>query len=382
MSCQSCNTKNRKPNGCKSNGICSSGGCNKLEVYDWLANIDLPQGQKPYDIYEVRFKNSRKNFFRNSSNLTLQVGDVIVVEAQSGYDVGVISVMGELAKIQVSRKVKGLKPIEARKIIRIANDKDVDLWVKARSKEKDLMYQSRVLALNLKLKMKISDVEFQGDLSKATFYYTAEGRIDFRQLIKDMAGQFRIRIEMKQIGARQESSRLGGIGSCGRELCCSTWLSDFRSVSTSAARYQQLSLNPQKLAGQCGKLKCCLNYELDMYLEGLKEFPRTDVKLKTKKGDAYHIKTDVFKKTMWYSYAGESNLYSIAPERAKEIIRLNKEGKKPQDLASFKTHSEPTEKELGYSNVVGEESVKRFESKFKKTKKREKKGNKPRKNEN
>ena len=272
--------------------------------------------------------------------------------------------------------------IEARKIIRIANDKDVDLWVKARSKEKDLMYQSRVLALNLKLKMKISDVEFQGDLSKATFYYTAEGRIDFRQLIKDMAGQFRIRIEMKQIGARQESSRLGGIGSCGRELCCSTWLSDFRSVSTSAARYQQLSLNPQKLAGQCGKLKCCLNYELDMYLEGLKEFPRTDVKLKTKKGDAYHIKTDVFKKTMWYSYAGESNLYSIAPERAKEIIRLNKEGKKPQDLASFKTHSEPTEKELGYSNVVGEESVKRFESKFKKTKKREKKGNKPRKNEN
>ncbi len=382
MSCQSCNTKNRKPNGCKSNGICSSGGCNKLEVYDWLANIDLPQGQKPYDIYEVRFKNSRKNFFRNSSNLTLQVGDVIVVEAQSGYDVGVISVMGELAKIQVSRKVKGLKPIEARKIIRIADDKDVDLWVKARSKEKDLMYQSRVLALNLKLKMKISDVEFQGDLSKATFYYTAEGRIDFRQLIKDMAGQFRIRIEMKQIGARQESSRLGGIGSCGRELCCSTWLSDFRSVSTSAARYQQLSLNPQKLAGQCGKLKCCLNYELDMYLEGLKEFPRTDVKLKTKKGDAYHIKTDVFKKTMWYSYAGESNLYSIAPERAKEIIRLNKEGKKPQDLASFKTHSEPTEKELGYSNVVGEESVKRFESKFKKTKKREKKGNKPRKNEN
>tara|TARA_Y100001933_G_scaffold222933_1_gene234031 strand:- start:430 stop:1578 length:1149 start_codon:yes stop_codon:yes gene_type:complete len=382
MSCQSCNTKNRKPNGCKSNGICSSGGCNKLEVYDWLANIDLPQGQKPYDIYEVRFKNSRKNFFRNSSNLTLQVGDVIVVEAQSGYDVGVISVMGELAKIQVSRKVKGLKPIEARKIIRIADDKDVDLWVKARSKEKDLMYQSRVLALNLKLKMKISDVEFQGDLSKATFYYTAEGRIDFRQLIKDMAGQFRIRIEMKQIGARQESSRLGGIGSCGRELCCSTWLSDFRSVSTSAARYQQLSLNPQKLAGQCGKLKCCLNYELDMYLEGLKEFPRTDVKLKTKKGDAYHIKTDVFKKTMWYSYAGESNLYSIAPERAKEIIRLNKEGKKPQDLASFKTHSEPTEKELGYSNVVGEESVKRFDSKFKKTKKREKKGNKPRKNEN
>jgi cell fate regulator YaaT (PSP1 superfamily) len=382
MSCQSCNTKNGKPNGCKSNGSCSSGGCNKLEVYDWLANIDIPQGQKPYDIYEVRFKNSRKNFFRNANQLKIQVGDVVVVEAQSGCDVGVVSVIGELAKIQVSRKVKGFKPIEARKIIRIANQKDVDLWIKARSKEKDLMYKSRVLALNLKLQMKISDVEFQGDLSKATFYYTAEGRVDFRQLIKDMAGQFRIRIEMKQIGARQESSRLGGIGSCGRELCCSTWLSDFRSVSTSAARYQQLSLNPQKLAGQCGKLKCCLNYELDMYLEGLKEFPRTDVKLKTKKGDAYHIKTDVFKKTMWYSYPGESDLYSLTPERAKEIITLNKEGEKPQDLTSFKTNTKPVEEEVGYSNVVGEDSVKRFESKFKKTKKSRKKGPKPRKNQN
>jgi len=382
MSCQSCNTKNGKPNGCKSNGSCSSGGCNKLEVYDWLANIDIPQGQKPYDIYEVRFKNSRKNFFRNANQLKIQVGDVVVVEAQSGYDVGVVSVIGELAKIQVSRKVKGFKPIEARKIIRIANQKDVDLWIKARSKEKDLMYKSRVLALNLKLQMKISDVEFQGDLSKATFYYTAEGRVDFRQLIKDMAGQFRIRIEMKQIGARQESSRLGGIGSCGRELCCSTWLSDFRSVSTSAARYQQLSLNPQKLAGQCGKLKCCLNYELDMYLEGLKEFPRTDIKLKTKKGDAYHVKTDVFKKTMWYSYPGESDLYSLTPERAKEIITLNKEGEKPQDLTSFKANSKPIEKEVGYSNVVGEDSVNRFESKFKKTKKSRKKGNKPRKNQN
>ncbi len=382
MSCQSCNTKNGKPNGCKSNGTCSSGGCNKLEVYDWLANIDLPQGQKPYDICEVRFKNSRKSFYRNVNELKLQVGDIVVVEAQSGYDVGIISVIGELAKIQVSRKIKGFKPLEARKIIRVANQKDVDLWIKARSKEKDLMYKSRVLAINLKLQMKISDVEFQGDLSKAIFYYTAEGRVDFRQLIKDMAGQFRIRIEMKQIGARQESSRLGGIGSCGRELCCSTWLSDFRSVSTSAARYQQLSLNPQKLAGQCGKLKCCLNYELDMYLEGLKEFPRTDVKLKTKKGDAYHIKTDVFKKTMWYSYPGESDLHSLTPERAKEIIKLNKDGERPQDLSSFKTNIKTVEQEVGYSNVVGEDSVKRFESKFKKPKKRRKKGNKPRKNQN
>ena len=381
MSCQSCHTKNEKPNGCKSNGSCSSGGCNKLEVYDWLANIDLPGGEKPYDIFEVRFKNSRKSFYRNSKALKLQVGDIVVVDALNGYDIGVISVIGELAKIQVAKKHDDFKPFEARKIIRIATQNDIDLWIKARSKEKDLMYRSRVLALNLKLQMKISDVEFQGDQTKAIFYYTAEGRVDFRQLIKDMASQFKIRIEMKQIGARQESSRLGGIGSCGRELCCSTWLSDFRSVSTSAARYQQMSLNPQKLAGQCGKLKCCLNYELDTYLEGLKEFPKTDIKLKTQEGDAYHVKTDVFKKTLWYSYPGDSQLFSLTPERAKEIIELNKSGVKPTELALFAIHTEAETQEAGYSNVVGEDSVKRFESKFVKPKKKRKKGsNKLRKN--
>ena len=381
MSCQSCHTKNEKPNGCKSNGSCSSGGCNKLEVYDWLANIELPGGEKPFDIFEVRFKNSRKSFYRNSKALKLQVGDIVVVDALNGYDVGVISVIGELAKIQVAKKHDDFKPFEARKIIRIATQNDVDLWIKARSKEKDLMYRSRVLALNLKLQMKISDVEFQGDQTKAIFYYTAEGRVDFRQLIKDMASQFRIRIEMKQIGARQESSRLGGIGSCGRELCCSTWLSDFRSVSTSAARYQQMSLNPQKLAGQCGKLKCCLNYELDTYLEGLKEFPKTDIKLKTQKGDAYHVKTDVFKKILWYSYPGDSQLFSLTPERVKEIIDLNKSGIKPTELALFTIHTEAEAQESGYSNVVGEDSVKRFESKFVKPKKKRKKGsNKLRKN--
>ena len=381
MSCQSCHTKNEKPKGCKSNGSCSSGGCNKLEVYDWLANIELPGGEKPFDIFEVRFKNSRKSFYRNSKALKLQVGDIVVVDALNGYDVGVISVIGELAKIQVAKKHDDFKPFEARKIIRIATQNDVDLWIKARSKEKDLMYRSRVLALNLKLQMKISDVEFQGDQTKAIFYYTAEGRVDFRQLIKDMASQFRIRIEMKQIGARQESSRLGGIGSCGRELCCSTWLSDFRSVSTSAARYQQMSLNPQKLAGQCGKLKCCLNYELDTYLEGLKEFPKTDIKLKTQKGDAYHVKTDVFKKILWYSYPGDSQLFSLTPERVKEIIDLNKSGIKPTELALFTIHTEAEAQESGYSNVVGEDSVKRFESKFVKPKKKRKKGsNKLRKN--
>ncbi|MCF8416672.1 MAG: hypothetical protein K9G40_10550, partial [Crocinitomicaceae bacterium] len=294
MGCSNCSSGGGTPRGCKNNGTCSSGGCNKLEVFDWLANIALPNGQTPYDIVEVRFKNSRKAFYRNAKGLSLHVGDVIVVEASPGFDVGVVSVKGELARIQVKKKAPGFKPMEARKITRVAAQEDIDKWINARSLEKEVMHKSRTLAVNLNLEMKISDVEYQGDLSKATFYYTAEGRVDFRQLIKDMADQFKIRVEMRQIGSRQEASRLGGIGSCGRELCCSTWLTDFRSVSTSAARYQQLSLNPQKLAGQCGKLKCCLNYELDMYLDTIRSFPKSEIRLFTEKGPAHHIKTDVF----------------------------------------------------------------------------------------
>ena len=366
MSCKSCsNSGSGKPKGCRTNGTCSTSGCNKLEVYDWLANIDLPLGQQAYDVLEVRFKNSRKDFFRNVQKLQIQAGDIVVVDAVSGFDVGIVSVVGELARIQVRKKKKDFKPLEARKVIRIANQKDIDLWIKARSKEKELMYKARTLALNIGLEMKISDVEYQGDMSKAIFYYTADGRVDFRQLIKNMAGEFRIRIEMKQIGSRQESSRLGGIGSCGRELCCSTWLTDFRSVSTSAARYQQLSLNPQKLAGQCGKLKCCLNYELDAYLEGLKGFPRTDLRLKTQKGEAYHVKTDVFKGTMWYAFRGENELYPLTPIRVKEIIDSNKKGNKPDDLKDYQI-KETVVVEDGYTNVVGQDSVSRFEKSFKK----------------
>lgn len=258
MGCSSCGSGDT-PGGCKNNGTCSSGGCSKLEVYNWLSNMSLPGGQTPYDILEIRFKNSRKGFYRNTKNHSLHVGDVVVVEGSPGQDIGVVSIVGELTRIQVKKKSPGFKQAEARKILRIAEQEDIDRWIKARDLEKEVMYKARTLAVNLNLEMKISDVEYQADLTKATFYYTAEGRVDFRQLIKDMADEFKIRIEMRQIGARQEASRLGGIGSCGRELCCSTWLTDFRTVSTSAARYQQLSLNPQKLAGQCGKLKCCLN---------------------------------------------------------------------------------------------------------------------------
>jgi cell fate regulator YaaT (PSP1 superfamily) len=243
------------------------------------------------------------------------------------------------------------------------------------------MYQARSLAVNLKLEMKISDVEYQADLSKATFYYTAEGRVDFRQLIKDMADKFKIRVEMRQIGSRQEASRLGGIGSCGRELCCSTWLTDFRTVSTSAARYQQLSLNPQKLAGQCGKLKCCLNYELDMYMDAIKEFPKADVRLKSEKGNAFHIKTDVFKRQMWFAYEGEMGLIALSPEKVKDIIKMNKEGKLPKDIKEFTAVVEKAEKvvEPGYENVVGQDSLNRFENSFKKKKKKKKpfNGNNP-----
>lgn len=374
MGCSNCSSDGGTPRGCKNNGTCSSGGCNKLEVYDWLANIALPNGQSTYDIVEIRFKNSRKSFYRNSKNFSLQVGDVVAVEASPGFDIGVISVVGELARLQVKKKAAGFKPMEAKKIIRIATQEDIDKWAQARSLEKEVMYKSRTLAVNLSLEMKISDVEYQGDLSKATFYYTAEGRVDFRQLIKDMADQFRIRVEMRQIGSRQEASRLGGIGSCGRELCCSTWLTDFRSVSTSAARYQQLSLNPQKLAGQCGKLKCCLNYELDMYLDAIKAFPKSDVRLQTEIGNAYHVKTDVFKRQMWFAYEGNSasGLIAMTPERVREIVRMNREEKKPKELNEY-VHVEV--KEPDYTNVVGQDSLNRFEHTFKNKKKKKKPNN-------
>ncbi len=367
MGCTSCSSGGGTPKGCKNNGTCSSGGCNKLGVFDWLSNMDLPASQAPYDILEIRFKNSRKAFYRNAKNLPLHVGDVVAVEVSPGYDIGVVSVVGELARIQVKKKAPVEKPGEMKKIMRVATQEDIDKWIQARTLESEVMFQARTLAVNIGLEMKISDVEYQGDLSKATFYYTAETRVDFRQLIKDMADKFKIRVEMRQIGARQEAQRLGGIGSCGRELCCSTWLTDFRSVSTSAARYQQLSLNPQKLAGQCGKLKCCLNYELDSYLDSIKSFPSTEHKLHTEKGSAFHIKTDVFKRQMWFLYEGGAGigggLVALSPERVKEIQQMNKNNTKPQDLKAFEEVVVNVEPD--YDNVDGQDSLNRFDNKFK-----------------
>ncbi|MEO9533620.1 MAG: regulatory iron-sulfur-containing complex subunit RicT [Crocinitomicaceae bacterium] len=376
MGCTNCSTGNGVPSGCKSNGACGTGGCDKLAVYDWLADIELPNGQSTYDIIEVRFKNSRKAFYRNLKGVNLQVGDVVVVEASPGHDVGIVSVAGELARIQVRKKAPNFKAHEARNVVRKATTEDVEKWKDYREREKKTMFKSREIASQLALQMKISDIEYQGDGNKATFYYTAEDRVDFRQLIRSLADEFKVRIEMKQIGVRQEAARLGGIGSCGRELCCSTWLTDFRSVSTASARYQQLSLNPQKLAGQCGKLKCCLNYELDSYVDALKKFPKADIKLQTEKGTAFHVKTDVFKEQMWYIQQDKNNpgpgtFVPLSPERVKEIIALNKEGKKPADLKDFMVQVEVEEPD--YTNVVGQDSLNRFDGAFKKKKKKKKK---------
>ncbi len=341
-----------------------------MNVFDWLSNMELPTGQPGFDCAEIRFKNSRKEFFRNVNNLPLQVGDVVATEASPGHDIGVVSAIGEIARMQMKRKAAAVKPEEVRKIYRKAKPSDIDKWKEAQQAEFDTMHRARKLAIGLKLEMKISDVEFQGDKTKAIFYYTAEERVDFRELIKRMADEFRIRIEMKQIGARQEASRLGGIGSCGRELCCSTWLTDFRSVSTSAARYQQLSLNPLKLAGQCGKLKCCLNYELDSYMDALKDIPDSNVKLESLRGRAFHQKTDIFKRMMWFSYPDEpDNFIPLTIDRVKEVLEMNKNGTKPDELG-VKMKEAVIEKAPDYENVVGQDSLTRFDNKNKNKKKR------------
>ena len=323
--------------------------------------MSLPSGQAPFQYVEVRFKNGRKQFYNNSQDLSLNMGDIVATEASPGHDIGIVSLSGELVRVQMKKKKASLEDPEIKKVYRKASQRDIDIWQKARSKEEAMKVRSREFAIQLGLKMKISDIEFQGDASKAIFYYTAEERVDFRQLIKEFARAFSTRIEMKQIGFRQEAARLGGIGSCGRELCCSTWLTDFRSVSTSAARYQQLSLNPQKLAGQCGKLKCCLNYELDTYLEALSSFPKTEAKLKTEKGIAVCQKIDIFKDRLWYAYEGEwMNWHELTSAKAIEILALNKENKKASSLEDYAVE-EILQKEASFSSVLSQDSLTRFD---------------------
>ena len=366
MSCASCSINGSgNPKGCKNNGTCGTDSCNKLTVFDWLGNMQSPQESSTFNIVEVRFKNSRKSFYSLPEQMKVAVGDSVITMVENGYDLGLVTLTGELVRFQMKKKKISLDSEMVTKILRKANQEEIDKWHSLRNKEPEVQKRARELAISLRLEMKISDVEYQADGKKATFYYTADSRVDFRQLIKDMAKAFSIRIEMRQIGLREEASRLGGIGSCGRELCCSTWLTDYRSVSTSAARYQQLSLNPHKLAGQCGKLKCCLNYELDAYRTALKNFPKKEVKLETEKGIGVFQKMDIFKEYLWYAYKGEwINWYRLPLDAVLEIIQKNKNNENVSSLEQYADNPSTLsdkELELNFENVVGQDSLNRFD---------------------
>ncbi len=384
MGCSGCSSgKGGLPKGCKNNGACGTSGCNKLNVFDWLSNMELPDGQEKCQYVEVRFKNTRKEFYLIQEGLSLSIGDVVAVEANPGHDIGVVSLTGELVKIQMKKYGYDPNKETPKKIFRKARQKDIDTWQELLTKEQDSLVIARKHAEQLGLEMKISDIEFQGDGGKVTLYYTADGRVDFRELIKILARDLKTRIDMRQIGSRQEAGRLGGIGSCGRELCCSTWLTDFRTVSTNAARYQQLSINPQKLAGQCGKLKCCLNYELDSYVEALKDFPDSDIKIKVKEGKLNHIKSDVFKGEITYLLTTEerNSFITMKNFEAIELIAANKRGEFPSIEKFAKKEEEKQMKELEFT-ALNEDSLTRFDNSKNKKKKKKQFKKKPQDNQN
>jgi cell fate regulator YaaT (PSP1 superfamily) len=342
---------------------CFDTGGNKLDTFNWLQ--DIAESYQNSEIIEVRFKNTRKAYFNNVNDLKLKKGDVVAVEASPGHDIGIVSLTGYLALLQLKRNNIPLEGTEFRKVYRKAKPADVDKWKESMAQEFTTMIRSRKIAAGLKLEMKIGDVEYQGDGTKAIFYYIADDRVDFRELIKVLAEQLKVRIEMKQIGARQEAGRIGGIGSCGRELCCSTWITNFVSVTTNSARYQEVSLNPQKLAGQCGKLKCCLNYELSCYLDAQKDFPDTSIPLETELGQVFHQKTDVFKRLMWYSSKKDmpSELVCLSVDKVLEVINMNKRGEKVKKLESVENINIAPILDYQYQNAVDEKTLTRFEDK-------------------
>ncbi len=373
MSCSSCGVDGVTA-GCNNNGGCATGGCNKLNTFDWLSNMDIPV-QETFDIVEVRFKNGRKDFYRNGNHLDFVTGEPVVVDVQGGHHIGYVSMMGELVRLQM--KKKGVTDNDdIRQIYRKATSNDLEKFEQVRKRESPALYRTRNIILEQKLKMKLTDIEFQADNTKATFYYSADERVDFRGLIKVLAQEFKIRVEMRQISLRQEAGRLGGIGSCGRELCCSTWLTEFKSVSTSAARYQNLSLNPSKLSGQCGRLKCCLNYELDTYMDALSDIPEVKF-LKTKNGDVRLEKTDIFRKLMWFSYPKENTWHPISTDRVKEIIEMNKRDELPESLTIDKI-------DLDLKDTRINQDLERMDARFKKkdNKKKRRKPNQKRRNPN
>ena len=362
IGCDSCETTDGKVSGCKNNGGCLTGGCNKMNVFDWLSDMET-QSNDAFGIMEVRFKGGRKEYYRNSGKIEFTTGDAVIVDVPSGHHLGHVSLQGELVRLQMNKK-KISENDEIRNIYRKASISDLEKYQKVKDREMSTLYRTRDIIDDLKLEMKLSDVEFQADNTKATFYYSSDDRVDFRELIKRLATEFKIRVEMRQISLRQEAGRLGGIGSCGRELCCSTWLTDFKSVSTSAARYQNLSLNPSKLSGQCGRLKCCLNYELDTYLEALEDIPQVNVPLITEKGEATLQKTDIFRKLMWFGYKGENAWHPVDVKRVGEIMAMNKDGKIPANLNEDKDVNK-----AAYYKAINSDLV-RMDKKYRSGKKR------------
>ena len=365
--CSSCSTLTSAEGnvlGCNRNGGCDSGGCNKLNVFDWLSNMDMPRSEL-FDIVEIRFKNGRKDFYRNSNDLELYPGDAVVVQVPNGHHIGYVSLQGELVRLQMNKK-KVNNDDNIHVIYRLASQKDLEKFESAKNRENTTLFRTREIIASLDLSMKLTDIEFQADNTKATFYYSADERVDFRELIKKLAAEFKIRVEMRQISLRQEASRLGGLGSCGRELCCSTWLSEFKSVSTSAARYQNLSLNPSKLSGQCGRLKCCLNYELETYMDALEDIPKVENPLVTSKGEARLQKTDIFRKIMWFAYKDDNNWIPLEVSRVNEIQELNAKNERPESLLENQNKEEGTEFQVLNSDL--EKMDKKYRSK--KSKKR------------
>jgi cell fate regulator YaaT (PSP1 superfamily) len=385
MSCSGCGTATGgKPNGCKSNGGCSSGGCNRMNAHDWLRNLPLVDTESQCSVVEVSFsQGTRKDFYRNVSLQQFEKGDLIAVEGVGGFDVGEVSLTGEIVRLQLKKRgVKEDNP-EMKKIVRLATDRDIELLKQNKAREPEAVIRSRAIAKQLRLEMKISQVEIQADGRKATFFYIADGRVDFRELIKVYASEFKVKVEMRQIGARQEAGKVGGIGSCGRELCCSTWLTDFKSVNTAAARYQNLSINQTKLSGQCGRLKCCLNYELDTYLDALQHFPDHCDVLQVAKGNAFLIKKDIFKNLMWYTLPDSNKQYPLTLERVRKIKELNKQGVRPEELEPVEiTSSKPKEEVPEFVELVGQFSLKTLDRAAQRKKQQQQQQRNPRNNNN
>src|SRR5688500_8093429 len=373
MGCSSCGTGSEKAPGCKSNGGCSTGSCNRMNVHDWLANLPLSDPESACRVIEVSFNNgSRKDYFRNNAISFFEKGDMVAVEGVSGFDVGMVNLTGEVVRIQLTKKGINESDRDMRKMLRKATDRDIDVMALNKAREAEAVIRSRAIAKQLNLEMKISEVEFQADGRKATFYYIADDRVDFRELIKIYAKEFRVKVEMRQIGARQEAGKVGGIGSCGRELCCATWLTDFKSVNTTAARYQNLSINQTKLSGQCGRLKCCLNYELDTYLDALQHFPENADTLQVAKGTALLIKKDIFRNLMWYVLPDSNKQYPLTIERVRKIKSLNAQGVIPEELESVEiTSSKLKEAEPEFVELVGQISLRSLEKADKKRKQKQ-----------